>query len=64
MRSFKDNTVSMRLCRGKGMMVELEVFDYDMDKAALIGPRLCAAMPPCTTHSNFDLVIWPFPNHL
>ena len=22
----------------KGMMVELEVFDYDMDKAALIGP--------------------------
>ncbi len=23
---------------GKGMAVELEVFDYDMDKAALIGP--------------------------
>ncbi len=22
----------------KGMMVELEVFDFDMDKAALIGP--------------------------
>lgn len=22
----------------KGMFVELEVFDYDMDKAALIGP--------------------------
>ncbi len=28
---------------GKGMMVELEVFDYDMDKAALIGPAPYAA---------------------
>ena len=27
----------------KGMMVELEVFDYDMDKAALIGPAPYAA---------------------
>ena len=28
---------------GKGMFVELEVFDYDMDKAALIGPAPYAA---------------------
>lgn len=27
----------------KGMNVELEVFDFDMDKAALIGPLLYAA---------------------
>ncbi len=31
----------------KGMIVEMEVFDYDMDKAALIGPApLAAASPP------------------
>lgn len=28
---------------GKGMFVEMEVFDYDMDKAALIGPAPLAA---------------------
>lgn len=43
----------------KGMMVELEMFDYDMDKAALIGPapyaaRFAAAV--CMTHHNFGLL--------
>ncbi|MBO1700039.1 sugar phosphate isomerase/epimerase, partial [[Clostridium] symbiosum] len=28
---------------GKNMMVELEVFDFDMDKASLIGPAPYAA---------------------
>lgn len=44
----------------KGMMVELEVFDYDMDKAALIGPAPYAARFAAdmrTTHSNFGLLI-------
>ncbi len=44
----------------KGMNVELEVFDFDMDKAALIGPaplaaRLAADMH--TTHNNFGLLV-------
>ena len=44
----------------KGMKVELEVFDYDMDKAALIGPvpyaaRFAADMR--MTHSNFGLLV-------
>ena len=44
----------------KGMMVELEVFDFDMDKATLIGPapyaaRFAAEMR--STHSNFGLLI-------
>ncbi len=45
---------------GKGMMVELEVFDYDMDKAALIGPAPYAAQFAAemrTTHSNFGLLV-------
>ena len=44
----------------KGMMVELEVFDYDMDKAALIGPAPLAARFAAdmrTTHSNFGLLV-------
>lgn len=44
----------------KGMMVELEVFDYDMDKAALIGPAPYAARFAAdmrTTHSNFGLLV-------
>ena len=44
----------------KGMMVELEVFDYDMDKAALIGPAPYAAEFAAdmrTTHSNFGLLV-------
>ena len=44
----------------KGMMVELEVFDYDMDKAALIGPAPYAAKFAAdmrTTHSNFGLLV-------
>lgn len=45
---------------GKGMNVELEVFDYDMDKAALIGPAPLAARFAAdmrTTHSNFGLLV-------
>jgi len=41
-------------------MVELEVFDYDMDKAALIGPAPYAAQFAAdmrTTHSNFGLLV-------
>ena len=44
----------------KGMNVELEVFDYDMDKAALIGPAPYAARFAAdmrTTHSNFGLLV-------
>lgn len=44
----------------KGMMVELEVFDYDMDKAALIGPAPLAARfaadVRCTC-PNFGLLV-------
>ena len=44
----------------KGMAVELEVFDYDMDKAALIGPAPYAARFAAdmrTTHNNFGLLV-------
>ncbi len=44
----------------KGMMIELEVFDYDMDKAALIGPAPYAARFAADmrmTHSNFGLLV-------
>jgi len=44
----------------KNMMVELEVFDFDMDKAALIGPAPYAArfaMDMRMTHNNFGLMV-------
>lgn len=44
----------------KGMMVELEVFDYDMDKAALIGSAPLAAKFAAdmrSAHSNFGLLV-------
>ena len=44
----------------KGMSVELEVFDFDMDKAALIGPAPYAARFAAdmrTTHNNFGLLV-------
>ena len=44
----------------KNMMVELEVFDFDMDKAALIGPAPYAAQFAAdmrTTHNNFGLLV-------
>ena len=44
----------------KSMNVELEVFDYDMDKAALIGPAPYAARFAADmrmTHSNFGLLV-------
>ena len=45
---------------GKGINVELEVFDFDMDKAALIGPAPLAARFAAdmrTSHSNFGLLV-------
>lgn len=51
------------LCRyaaSKGMMVELEVFDYDVDKAALIGPAPYAArfaQDMRMTNNNFGLMV-------
>ncbi len=44
----------------KGMNVELEVFDFDMDKAALIGPAPLAARFAADmrmTHNNFGLLV-------
>lgn len=44
----------------KNMMVELEVFDYDIAKASLIGPAPYAAKFAAdirTTHNNFGLLI-------
>ena len=44
----------------KNMMVELEVFDFDMDKAALIGPAPYAAKFAAdmrTTNNNFGLLV-------
>ncbi len=44
----------------KDMMVELEVFDYDIAKASLIGPAPLAARFAAdirSTHSNFGLLI-------
>ena len=44
----------------KGMNVELEVFDFDVDKAALIGPAPLAARFAAdmrTTHYNFGLLV-------
>lgn len=45
---------------GKGMNVELEVFDYDVDKAALIGPAPLAARFAADmniTNNNFGLLV-------
>ncbi len=44
----------------KNMMVELEAFDFDMDKAALIGPAPLAARFAAdmrTTHHNFGILV-------
>lgn len=44
----------------KGVGVELEVFDYDVDKAALIGPAPLAARfaaDVCSRHKNFGLIV-------
>lgn len=44
----------------KGMMIELEVFDFDMDKAALIGPAPYAAEFAADmrkTNNNFGLMV-------
>lgn len=44
----------------KDMMIEIEVFDYDMDKAALIGPAPYAAQFAADmriTHNNFGLLV-------
>ena len=39
----KTTTAVCQYAEAKGMMVELEVFDFDMDKASLIGPAPYAA---------------------
>lgn len=44
----------------KDMMIEIEVFDYDMDKASLIGPAPYAAQFAADmriTHNNFGLLV-------
>lgn len=44
----------------KDMIIELEVFDYDMDKSSLIGPATYAAKfaaDMCMTHKNFGLLV-------
>ncbi len=44
----------------KNMIIELEVFDFDMDKAALIGPAPYAAKFAADmrmTHNNFGLMV-------
>ena len=44
----------------RGLMVELEVFDYDVDKCSLIGPAPLAARFAAdirTTHTNFGLLV-------
>ena len=52
-----------RLCSyaaEKGLFVELEVFDYDVDKAALIGPAPLAARfaaDVLKNHQNFGLLV-------
>ncbi len=54
---------TFRLCehaQKKGMAVELEVFDYDCDKKALIGPAPLAARFAAdvrTRYSNFGLLV-------
>jgi sugar phosphate isomerase/epimerase len=44
----------------KGMIIEIEVFDFDMDKAVLLGPAPYAAKFAAdmrTTHNNFGLMV-------
>ncbi|MFV0503451.1 MAG: sugar phosphate isomerase/epimerase family protein [Lachnospirales bacterium] len=46
--------------KDKDMMIELEVFDFDMDKASLIGPAPYAAQfagDMRSTHNNFGLLV-------
>jgi hypothetical protein len=47
----------------KGMTVELEVFDYDMDKAALIGRRRWrpASPPTCAPAFRTSGCWWTYP---
>ena len=49
-----------RYASDKGLMVELEVFDYDVDKKALIGPAPLAARFAADVrrdHQNFGLLV-------
>lgn len=56
-------TTTRNVCeyaKKKNMNVELEVFDYDVDKKALIGPAPLAgkfAADVRTTHNNFGLIV-------
>ena len=56
----KTSKIVFDYAAGKGMFVELEVFDYDMDKAALIGPAPYAAKFAADMRSmcsNFGLIV-------
>lgn len=56
----KTTRVVCDYAKTKGMNVELEVFDYDMDKASLIGPAPYAARFAADmrcTHENFGLLV-------
>jgi hypothetical protein len=56
----KDNKSCMQICKEKNMPVELEVFDNDLDKKALIGPAPLAAKFAADmreTFNNFGLLI-------
>mgnify|MGYP002550436466 CR=1 FL=1 len=56
-------TTTLRVCRYaalKGLFVELEVFDYDVDKSTLIGPASLAAAfaaRVCDQVDNFGLIV-------
>lgn len=56
----KTTRAACKYAAAKSMMVELEVFDYDMDKAALIGPAPLAARFAADMRlgcSNFGLLV-------
>ena len=60
-RQLLKTTVNVsRYAASKGMMVELEVFDYDVDKASLIGPAPLAARFAADVRTlcpNFGLLV-------
>lgn len=60
-RQLVKTTVNVcRYAAGKGMQINLEVFDFDMDKAALIGPAPYAAQFAAEVHmhcNNFGLMV-------
>ena len=50
-----DSTTSIcEYARKKGLVIELEIFDYDVDKKCLIGPAFLAADFATAIRKNFD----------